>query len=63
MTGYQWIDEQELFNDLVAEALTAERIAVDTEFHRERTYWPRVALVQIAVANNIFEREFKIIFF
>jgi ribonuclease D len=54
MTGYQWIDEQELFNDLVAEALTAERIAVDTEFHRERTYWPRVALVQIAVANNIF---------
>ena len=34
MTGYQWIDEQELFNDLVAEALTAERIAVDTEFHR-----------------------------
>lgn len=27
---------------------TAERYALDTEFHRERTYWPQLALVQIA---------------
>lgn len=27
---------------------TAPRYALDTEFHRERTYWPRVALLQIA---------------
>ncbi len=26
----------------------APRYALDTEFHRERTYWPRVALVQLA---------------
>jgi ribonuclease D len=26
----------------------AERYALDTEFHRERTYWPVLALVQIA---------------
>ncbi|MDQ6839785.1 MAG: HRDC domain-containing protein [Actinomycetota bacterium] len=26
----------------------ADRYALDTEFHRERTYWPKVALVQMA---------------
>jgi ribonuclease D len=32
----------------VARLLTAERYALDTEFHRERTYWPHLALVQVA---------------
>ncbi len=27
--------------------------ALDTEFHRERTYWPKVALVQIAWPGNL----------
>ena len=52
--GYEWIDNQDAFNDLVSLALPAKRIAVDTEFHRERTYWPRVALLQIAIEENIF---------
>jgi ribonuclease D len=34
--------------DLVALVAPLDRYALDTEFHRERTYWPRVALVQIA---------------
>ncbi|HET9690048.1 MAG TPA: HRDC domain-containing protein [Acidimicrobiales bacterium] len=34
--------------DLVALVAPLERYALDTEFHRERTYWPKVALVQIA---------------
>ncbi|MEM8923754.1 MAG: HRDC domain-containing protein [Actinomycetota bacterium] len=35
-------------DDLVASASEADRYAIDTEFHRERTYFPQAALVQIA---------------
>ena len=30
-----------------------ERYALDTEFHRERTYWPKVALLQIAWGDDL----------
>lgn len=32
----------------VTRLLEAQRYALDTEFHRERTYWPHLALVQVA---------------
>src|ERR1700730_6470347 len=35
-------------DDLLEHLLQVDRYALDTEFHRERTYWPRLALVQIA---------------
>lgn len=33
---------------LVAGLKAVDRYALDTEFHREKTYWPRLALVQVA---------------
>jgi ribonuclease D len=35
-------------DDLIDRLLQADRYALDTEFHRERTYWPHLALVQVA---------------
>lgn len=32
----------------IASALDVDRYAIDTEFHRERTYYPQVALIQLA---------------
>ncbi|MBI2708389.1 MAG: ribonuclease D [Actinobacteria bacterium] len=39
--------------DLVAEMAGADAYAVDTEFHRERTYFPQLALVQLAWRDQV----------
>ncbi len=39
--------------EVVADLAGAPAYAVDTEFHRERTYYPQLALVQIAWAGHI----------
>lgn len=44
----RWVDEQTDFEDLITELHDVEIFGVDTEFHRERTYFPQLALVQIA---------------
>ena len=36
------------FEDLLDRLVEADRYALDTEFHRERTYWPALALLQIS---------------
>jgi len=47
------ITEQSEFDSLV-ESLRAEPVvALDTEFHRERTYFPRIALVQLAWSDEV----------
>ncbi len=33
---------------LIERLLVVDQYALDTEFHRERTYWPRLALLQVA---------------
>lgn len=48
MSDHEWVDDQARFEAVVAEASGAEAYAVDTEFHRERTYYPQLALVQLA---------------
>lgn len=46
--SYRWIDDQGEFEALVARLVDQPRYALDTEFHRERTYYPKLALVQVA---------------
>ncbi|MDQ6947640.1 MAG: hypothetical protein M3256_15565, partial [Actinomycetota bacterium] len=42
------INTEGAFSQLIDHLLGVERYALDTEFHRERTYWPDLALVQVA---------------
>src|SRR4051812_13098722 len=53
MTDFEWIGDEESLGDVVTAMAEADRYAVDTEFHRERTYFPRVALVQLAWDDRI----------
>lgn len=46
--AYRWIEQQADLDELVAALLVEPRYALDTEFHRERTYFPKLALVQVA---------------
>jgi ribonuclease D len=45
---YRWIDRQDELDRLIAALRDEPRYALDTEFHRERTYYPKLALVQVA---------------
>ncbi len=47
-----WIDDPDRLANSIADA-GQEPIALDTEFVRERTYWPQLALVQIAIDGDI----------
>ena len=51
---YQLVTEISELKDVVSEASTHDRYAIDTEFHRERTYFPQVALIQLTVGSEIW---------
>ncbi len=43
-----WVDTAEGLADLITTLEAVDELAFDTEFHRERTYYPQLALLQIA---------------
>jgi ribonuclease D len=50
---YALIEDDAGFADLLDRLEGQDRYAIDTEFHRERTYFPHVALVQVADAHGV----------
>lgn len=50
---YQYIDTNSQLSEFVQVALKESFYFLDTEFHREKTYFPQLALVQIATAQSI----------
>ena len=48
-----WIDEPSALADLVRTLADQPRYALDTEFHGERSYWPHLALIQIAWPGGV----------
>ena len=51
--AHEWIDDDSRLREFVDSALDSDLYFMDTEFHRERTYFPQLALVQIAVGDRI----------
>ena len=53
MQSFDWIAEQSELDRLVDELVDSAAYALDTEFHRERTYLPKLALVQLATRDRL----------
>ncbi|HEX6418973.1 MAG TPA: HRDC domain-containing protein [Acidimicrobiales bacterium] len=51
--SFRWIDDQPDVDAFVESAMTVEVVALDTEFHRERTYYAHLALLQIAAGDDL----------
>ena len=49
-----WIDEDEALTQMLDVLVDCDRYALDTEFHRERTYYPQLALIQIKFDKKIY---------
>lgn len=43
-----WVDNDATLGALIGQLSSVDEVAIDTEFHRERTYYPRLALIQMA---------------
>jgi ribonuclease D len=48
----RWIDDAAGLEDVLAAAVREPTYALDTEFHRERTYYPQLALLQLCWAGQ-----------
>lgn len=53
MNDFDWIGSQSELEELSEELQDASEYALDTEFHRERTYLPQLAVLQLATRRRI----------
>ena len=53
MGNYRYIDSDAGLRASVVALSGESRFALDTEFHRERSYWPEAALIQIAWPGDL----------
>jgi len=44
---HRWVDTSAALTELIDQLVDRPAIALDTEFHRERTYHPQLALLQL----------------
>src|SRR5579862_3301314 len=49
----RWVDDDAALAALAGTLCDAGEFAFDTEFHRERTYWPQLALLQVAWEGGV----------
>jgi ribonuclease D len=47
LSKFHWIADDTTLAQLGSQQQAGERLFIDTEFMRERTYWPRLALLQV----------------
>ena len=50
---FRWVDDQAAFDEVLHELAAADVYGLDTEFHRERTYHARLALMQLSWPGGI----------
>ena len=48
LDGHTWVDDDAAFGAIIEELCSVEAFGIDTEFHRERTYFPQLALIQLS---------------
>ena len=50
---FEWIDTNSALIEFVSYASSQDVYYLDTEFHREKTYFPQLALIQIATGDRL----------
>ncbi len=51
---YHYVEHGRALEEVASQLARAEVIAIDTEFHREKSYFAKLALVQIAAGEEVF---------
>ena len=49
----EWVESKEALRDLLVRIADEPRYGLDTEFHGEKSYWPRLALIQISWPSGV----------